>query len=406
MKISKKIMAFVLAVSASFCCTAMPAFAEDTADEEVLVSESAEESDSDYIKSGDYEYSLLNRDNVFTATIEKYTGSEEKVVLPETIDGYDIKALGNFAFYENTKVTEISIPANYEDFGDYAFYGCTSLMEFRVDEKNELYTTDDDGTLLLKGESGDPIAIMAYPTGRNPEKYAVADGILAIKACAFSNCKNLKEITFPDSVTQIFQFAFAECTSLESIVLPPNMTTLSDQMFTNCTALSDITLPENLQTIGNAVFVGCKSLELIDFPASLYEIGQAAFCETGITSITIPSTIQSIGYSAFGFKMNENNDIVQMDNFVIKGYNNSYAQRYSSENGIEFVSLDEPETEAPTSALNTAKKNGMKPGVIAGICAALAAVIAGVVILIVKKGRPQEDETGEDNDDMEDENED
>lgn len=404
MKLKKRITALILAVSAAVSCLALTAYAEDVdLYDEPLDEESAAEEDS-YITSGDYKYSLQTYDDGNeVAFLEEYTGSDTEVEIPEEIDGYTVKGLGDYTFYLNDKITQVTISENLADFGFFPFYGCTSLMEFKVNDKNEIYTTDSDGAIVGR----DGLAIMAYPTGKNPEKYTVADGIVAINSSTFAMCSNLKEITFPESVEFVGNFAFAECTSLESIVLPENLTALSNFMFSGCTALKDVTLPENLQKIGNASFYKCESLETIDFPLTLSEIGQAAFCSTGMKSVTIPGTVTTIDYSAFGFYTDDDDQIVADENFVVMGYTGSYAQTYCNENAITFVSLDEPEEDdSSITEKNSSEEKGLAPGVIAGICVAAGAVIIIVAVILVNHGKnkDKDDEDGEDEyDDTEDE---
>lgn len=404
MKLTKKITALALAVSAAVSFLVLPAYAEEAdLNDQPLEAETGAQED-DYITSGDYKYSIqTDDDGNQVAFLEEYTGTDTEIEIPEEIDGLSVTGLGDYTFYLNDKITEVTISENLADFGYFPFYGCTSIMEFKVNEKNEIYKADSDGAVVGR----DGLAIMAYPTGKNPEKYTVADGIVAINASTFAMCSNLKEITFPESVEFVGNFAFAECTALESIVLPENLSALSNFMFSGCTALKDVTLPENLQKIGNASFYKCESLELIDFPTSLTEIGQAAFCSTGMTSVTIPATIATIGYSAFGFHTDEEDQIVADENFVVMGYTGSYAQTYCSENEVTFVSLDEPDAaEDEIDVKNSSEDKKLAPGIIAGICVAAAAAVIIVAVILVNRGKYKDNEDGEEESDEYDDTED
>ncbi len=389
MSLKKNIAAFFIATSAIVSFMSFPAYAEGFAEEDLYSDEEGSEEDN-YITSGDYKYSVKTYDDGSdVAFLEEYTGEDTKVEIPETIDDYVVKGLGDKTFYLNEKITEITISENLADFGYYPFYGCTSLMEFKVNEKNEIYTADSDGALVGK----DGLAFMSYPTGKKTESYTLAEGVVAINSSAFAMCKDLKEITLPESVEFIGNFTFSECTSLESIVLPDKIAAIGNFMFSGCTKLKDVTLPTNLQKIGNASFFKCESLELIEFPTTLTEVGQAAFCSTGITSIKIPATITNIGYSAFGFHTDDEDQIVVNENFLIKGYSTSYAKTYSTESGITFLALDEVlGEESPQNEED--KKDGLAPGIIAGICVVGGILVITVIVAIVKKSKGTDD--GED----------
>lgn len=406
MNLIKRIAAVFISGAAVLSCYAFSAAAEDNIDGEADMIDTGDESseESNYISSGDYKYSVkVYDDGSSVAFLEEYTGSAEKVKIPEEIDGYKVKGLGNKTFYMNDKITEITISENLADFGYYPFYGCTSLVEFKVNENNPIYTSDSDGALVGK----DGLSMMAYPTGKNPEKYTLADGIVAINSSAFAMCSNLKELKLPDSLEYIGNFVFSECTSLESVTLPDSVTALGKFLFSGCTSLKDVTLPANLQKISEAAFYKCESLELIDFPKTLTEIGQAAFVSTGMTSIKIPATITAIGYSAFGFYTNENDEIMLNEDFVVMGYNGSYAQTYCQENEVTFLALDEDEASAGSD--ESAENQTLSKRAIVLICIGGVLVVAAVIVavIVIKKRKTLKDtddgeEESEENDDTED----
>ncbi len=59
--------------------------------------------------------------------ITKYLGTGAEVVIPDTIDGLPVIEIGDEAFYNNTTLTTITLPATIERIGVRAFAGCTSL---------------------------------------------------------------------------------------------------------------------------------------------------------------------------------------------------------------------------------------------------------------------------------------
>ena len=72
-------------------------------------------------------------------------------------------------------------------------------------------------------------------------------------------------------------------------------------MFYGCTGLTSITIPNNITSIGGGAFSGCTGLTSITIPNSVTSIGGSAFygC-TGLTSITLPDSIGgAIGSQTF-----------------------------------------------------------------------------------------------------------
>ena len=64
--------------------------------------------------------------------------------------------------------------------------------------------------------------------------------------------------------------------------------------------LTSLTLPSSLKSIGDEAFGGCRSLTSLTLPSSLQSIGNSAFRDcNSLTSLTLPSSLQSIGDYAF-----------------------------------------------------------------------------------------------------------
>lgn len=70
--------------------------------------------------------------------------------------------------------------------------------------------------------------------------------------------------------------------------------------FSRCTGLTFVTIPSSVTSIGEYAFWGCTALTSVIIPSSVTCIGGNAFrgC-TGLTSVTIPSSVTSIGNEAF-----------------------------------------------------------------------------------------------------------
>ena len=60
-------------------------------------------------------------------TVVKYTGTAKTLTIPETIEGYTVKAIGEGAFEGNKKLTSIDLPETIEVIGKRAFANCTKL---------------------------------------------------------------------------------------------------------------------------------------------------------------------------------------------------------------------------------------------------------------------------------------
>ncbi len=73
------------------------------------------------------------------------------------------------------------------------------------------------------------------------------------------------------------------------------VTLLSDSCFLNCSGLTSITIPSSVTSVGYKCFYGCSGLTSITIPSSVTSLGDYCFyyC-SGLTSITIPSSVTSL----------------------------------------------------------------------------------------------------------------
>ena len=78
------------------------------------------------------------------------------------------------------------------------------------------------------------------------------------------------------------------------------VTAIGNYAFHGCTGLTSVTIPSSVTRIGDHAFRGCTGLTSIAIPDSVTSIGKSAFygC-TGLTSVTIPNSVTSIGASPF-----------------------------------------------------------------------------------------------------------
>mgnify|MGYP004626284945 CR=1 FL=1 len=70
--------------------------------------------------------------------------------------------------------------------------------------------------------------------------------------------------------------------------------------FYGCSGLTSLTIPSSITSIGGGAFEGCSSLTSLNIPSNVTSIGWDAFkgC-SGLTSVAIPSSVTEIGSYAF-----------------------------------------------------------------------------------------------------------
>ena len=267
---------------------------------------------------------------------------------------FPIISIGDYAFGQCYKLTEVTMSDTVTDIGEGAF-SYTGIRRIRLSEN-----------LRSMGEE-------CFSTSIYLEELVIPEGVTTLRKRIFSRCSGLRSITLPDTLDTIQEYAFWECSALEEITIPAGVTAISPDTFSFCsslkrviflgdvtsigedafshTALESIHLPDSLTSLGNGVFSfcydeskpdsglkeivlpyginkisselfqGCKNLrsvtllgdvtvieafafentalQSIDFPDSLVRIGDSAFRGTELTEIFIPRDCAEIGQYAF-----------------------------------------------------------------------------------------------------------
>jgi len=105
------------------------------------------------------------------------------------------------------------------------------------------------------------------------------------------------------SVESITESAFRDCSSLTSVTFEPNskLKTIEENAFRS-SGLNSINLPASIETIARWAFDHCVlTSATFEVNSKLKTIADFAFFSSGITSISIPASVESIGVNAFYF---------------------------------------------------------------------------------------------------------
>ena len=220
---------------------------------------------------------------VVTSVLASATGD---LVVPTTLGGYVVGAVGRAAFQDLTNVTGVSFAsgANVTNVGPEAFQGCTALTNVALpDGLQELAAGLFCGCTALRAvtiPSGvTNVGDAAFADCRNLAAVSLPSGLAGLGESPFLNCRSLGEIDVPDGIASVPRQFCYECRSLASVDLPAGTTNIGSRAFFNCFGLTSLALDYELGAVGDYAFAGCDSLTKVSFNGSVAGLGTGAFAD-------------------------------------------------------------------------------------------------------------------------------
>ena len=243
------------------------------------------------------------------------------IVIPETVNGYTVAGIWEFAFDGCKDLTSVTLPSTIKSIGAYAFWGCNIseitipasvevIGDYGLSGNNLKKVVIEDGTTTLKLGMGSAAGVAPYigtpmfgdQGGQEIEEAYIGRRIDSQWPDLFHGNQTLKKLTLSDNVLAVADSYCENCPNLETVVLEKNITSIGNGAFDGCSKLTSINLPQGILTIGNSAFTGCESLTEILLPTTLKTIGEYAFSETALQELTIPASVEEIREAALVIK--------------------------------------------------------------------------------------------------------
>ena len=262
-----------------------------------------------------------------------------------------VTSIGNYAFYWCSGLTSVTLPGSVTSIGDHAFDGCrgltsvtlpgslTSIGSYAFNHCSSLNLLVVPSTVTsIGGYAFDGIRHVVY--AGSDEDYNAFEGTLrsrayengllyadAAKTILHGSDGTVSHLVIPSTVRVVPEYAFLRDSSITSLTIPstvdtigpgafacPNLTTVNYNaaskafggMFwlvayydTIRANITNLTIGDAVTYIPDAFMFGMTSLTQLTIPASVDSIGYSAFYGTGLTSLTIPYGVKYIGPAAF-----------------------------------------------------------------------------------------------------------
>ena len=219
--------------------------------------------------------------------------------------------IGQYAFYDCKSIESVTIPASVTAIKDSAFYMPNSLKKvFIVDAAAwcKINFADFNANPLSSAKE-------LYLNGDLITDFTVPNGIESVNDYAFYNAVSLRNVILSDSVISIGCYAFSGCDSLTSITIPSGVTAIKEYAFQDCGSLADVRITDIVAWCGiifdynmanplyyaENLYLNDKLVtELVLPDEQIDRINSYAFHNyEALTSVTIPQSVEFIRGHAF-----------------------------------------------------------------------------------------------------------
>lgn len=207
--------------------------------------------------------------------------------------------LGTDMFQGCFALTSITIPTGVKTGLEDAIKSCSSITTVTIAADSENYQSKNG---IIYNKTGDTL-VYCYVPATVDENGVLNITAKNVGASAYVGQPGIKKVVFSKDITTIGANAFEGCSNLTTVEFDKesgSILAIPNYAFNNCTSLTTVAnMPSSITKIGNYAFSGCKSLKSIVYGDGVTELGNFAFQNSGLTEITFPKKLKTLGQYVF-----------------------------------------------------------------------------------------------------------
>ena len=285
------------------------------------------------------ELEVAFRGSSYNDYFNEYQGN---VAIPEEVTFMNrtrrVTSIGYSAFEGCSGLTTVTIPNSVTSIGERAFQSCIGLTKVTLNCN------------AIASKSYSSSSTLSSIFGSQVKEYVLGDDVTSIGSYAFYNCSNVTSVTIADNVTSVGDYAFdgtawynnspdglfyagkiaykykGTMPENTSMIIKEGTVKLNDHLFQSCSGLTSVTIPNSVTSIGKDAFYECTGLKKV----IVQDI--AAWC-----GISFGSKVANPLYYAHHLYSDENAEIT---NLVIPNSVTSigeYNQEIKGETNVEII---------------------------------------------------------------------
>jgi hypothetical protein len=248
-------------------------------------------------------------DNLFVANFDNLALKQGKLSNSNSAITY----IGNNAFYGCSSLTNVVIPITVTSIGTSSFENCSNLTNIVLERYGNLYGYTTLGeksfynTTSINNNNYDCLSNMYIDGYTKPDllnagfaastlDLAIGGNITTLNGIVTYITPGTTKLLLPSSVTSILSTALSTIkTSLNNFRFPTNIQIENiDGLFQDCILLTSLTIPSSVTSIGANTFNGCSVLTNVTIPSSVSTIESTAFTGCSNVKLVISSKTNTI----------------------------------------------------------------------------------------------------------------
>lgn len=193
---------------------------------------------------------------------------DEDVIIPETINGLPVGAIGDVAF-GSAEIKSITIPATVQSIGINA-----------IPPVNEIIVSNDNPyfkSVLGDLYTNDGKTLIRYAANKSGTSFALPYGVETVLSNAFSGSRRLKTVTLSDTVTSMEEYAFGNYSNITELILGDGIQGIDERFFVGLQNMIRLDVGDGVKYLSFNAFSGCDKLESLSLGKSVESIDRQAF---------------------------------------------------------------------------------------------------------------------------------
>lgn len=278
------------------------------------------------------------------ATIIKYNGEAQKLVIPAELNGLKVTSIGKDVFRNKGQITEVEFPEGLLTIEEGAFFRC-NLKQLILPESLKsigklAFACNDFDTVRIPAKVekieerafAGTLCIAAFEVAEENAYFATYDKALYSKDfTTLYICPSKKQsIDIKGTTTLIGNFAFSDCEQLENVILPAGLKEIGYHSFGDNYQLKEIVVPASVEKIGDYFMANGAALQKIVVAEGnknyaseggvLYTKDMTTLirCPEAIENLTISEKATTIETNAFFAKRSADSIVIPKNITVIK----------------------------------------------------------------------------------------